>query len=246
MLSFERQKQIQVILEQKKSATVDYLCRQTYSSPATIRRDLKQLEEEGLLIRVRGGAVIVEGGNHDTPYLFRLNQNADAKKKIASLALQHIKNGNTLFMDSSSTVATLAAMLGSFRDLTVVTNGIAILNELNENTSAKIISCGGVIRNHTTITGSHVTDMLENYYADLLFLSCGGIHPEAGVTEADEEHAFIKNEMIKHAKKVILLCDSSKFDKTYFCRICDWNAIDVLITDKKPNWILPAIHDVEY
>lgn len=235
MLSFERKNQIIEILKQHQSVTVKDLSSKLYSSEATIRRDLAQLDADGAIKRVRGGAVLIEGSNNDLPVLLRTNKEREKKEKIAQLALSYVKNSTTIFMDPSSTVTTLAYKLNRFHDITVVTNGIAVLNVLNENTSLKVISSGGVIYKKSSFIGQQAIENIEMYHADLFFFSCCGFSLQCGSTEASEQNAAVKKAMCKNAKKRILLCDSTKIGSDFFCKACDTKDIDVIITDKRPS-----------
>lgn len=234
MLSFERQQQILDILKEHKCVRVDFLCKKLYASGATIRRDLSEMDEKGLITRVRGGAALIEGTNQDAPLLVRSNENRDKKEYIAQLALRYVHDSATIFMDSSSTVTFLADKLAGFRDLSIVTNGIATMNSLNEYTTAKVFSSGGLIRNNSSFVGQIAIDSIQNFRADIFFFSCCGLSFEGGCTEADEDNAALKKQMWKNAKKRILLCDSTKVNQDYFCKVCDIQDIDLILMDPNP------------
>ncbi|OPA81042.1 hypothetical protein BVG16_01480 [Paenibacillus selenitireducens] len=232
MLSFERQQQILDILKEHKCVHVDFLCKKLFASGATIRRDLSEMHEKGLITRVRGGAALIEGTNQDAPLLVRSNENRAKKEYIAQLALRYVHDSATIFMDSSSTVTFLADKLEGFRDLSIVTNGIATMNSLNEYTTAKVFSSGGLIRNNSSFVGQIAMDSIYNFRADMFFFSCCGLSIEGGCTEADEDNAAIKKQMWKNAKKRILLCDSTKVNHDFFCKVCDIQDMDVILMDQ--------------
>lgn len=234
MISFERQEKILSLLKIHKCITVDFLCNHLFASESTIRRDIAQMREKKIINGVRGGATLMEGSNQDTPSMLRFKKNVDKKKFIASIALRYIKNSNTLFLDSSSTITHLAQNLDSFQDLSVVTNGIHSMNILNEKTNARIFSCGGVISHNDAITGSLALATIKSFRADVLFFSCVGFSLEGGVTEADYDNAAIKQEMIRNARKRILLVDSTKMNQEFFCKTCTLDEVDVIITDTQP------------
>lgn len=235
MLSYERQNQILELLKEHQCVTVPFLCKKLYSSGATIRRDLTEMNEKGLIARVRGGAALMEGTNQDAPYMVRSNQDIEKKKIIMNLALSYVTDSETLFMDSSSTVTFLATKLNQFRNLSIVTNGIATSNVLNDYSSAKVFLCGGMIKNNSSTVGQIAIDSIHNFRADKLFFSCCGISLEAGLTEANEDNTAVKRQMLKNSKMHILLCDSSKFHQEFFCKSCDISGIDLIITDQKPD-----------
>ena len=132
MLPLERQNKILEILSKKQAVTVDELCARLYSSGATIRRDLQALESNGLLRRTHGGAVFVDGNARDFPQTMRETENLIPKSIIAKRALPYIHEGQTLFMDASSTVCQLEEKLKGFQHMRVITNGLKTANILSE------------------------------------------------------------------------------------------------------------------
>lgn len=234
MISFERQEKILDLVKQHECVTVEFLKEHIFASESTIRRDIAEMGEKKMLARVRGGATVLEGSSQDTPSMMRFTKNVDKKKYIASIARRYIKNANTLFIDSSSTAAYLARIIDTFQDISVVTNGIHAINTLNEKTTAKVFACGGLITGNSAITGHAALSMIKSFRADILFFSCVGFSLAGGVTDAMQENADIKREMIRNARKRILLVDSTKMNQEFFCKVCDVEEVDVIITDCEP------------
>jgi DeoR/GlpR family transcriptional regulator of sugar metabolism len=232
--SYERQSKIVELLKNKKFASVEFLCKEIYASGATIRRDLNALTERGIIQRVRGGAILPNGSNQDLPRIIRENRNVDEKKHIAQLALPFIHDASTIFLDSSSTCVALAEKMDNFKKLSIVTNSIIAAEVLNDNSSAAIFLCGGLIKNHTATIGPNAIMMLDQICADIMFFSCVGFSAEYGTTETNFESAEVKKTMLKNARMKILLCDSTKISQQYFYKCCPVNNIDVIITNKKP------------
>ncbi|MDO5294621.1 MAG: DeoR/GlpR family DNA-binding transcription regulator [bacterium] len=235
MLGYERQQQILELLNEERFVTVSFLCNKLYTSGATIRRDLTEMDQKGLLRRVRGGATCIQGSSEDAPLLLRTKTEIEKKQKIALLALQYIQEGDSLFFDSSSTVSTLAEHLSDFHNLTVVTNGFTTASILNDMPRHKVFLCGGRLLKQSSMIGPMAEDAIRKFSANKVFFSCCGLSIQSGITEANEENATIKRLMLNNSTKRILLCDSTKFDTTYFCKTCDLAEIDVLITDCLPN-----------
>ena len=232
MLPLERQDKILEILSVKKAVTVDELCAELYSSGATIRRDLKLLENNRLIHRTHGGAVYIEGNASDSPLTLRESENMSQKEKIAKKALPLIHDGMTIFMDASSTVAALASKLNGFKQLRVVTNGIKTCNILSEKNGVEVYCTGGKLReNAKSLTGAAALHAISGFYADLAFFSCRGIDPNAGYSDSNEEEAELKRAYMQHASKVVLLCDSSKLQKKYFCKIGNLDSLWKAISD---------------
>ncbi len=235
MISYERQKQILEILRMRDSATIQSLCAKLYASPATIRRDLAEMERGGLIVRVRGGATLKDINTRDTPFLLRSSINTEKKEVIALLALSLIKDSSSIMMDSSTTTAVLARSLGSVRDLTIITNGLSAIAALNEFSDARVIATGGFVKNNSSLLGDCAVNTLKNYYADIAFFSCRGVDISAGVTDAEEESASFKRAMLSRTAKRVLLCDSTKFSRSYLCSVCRLEDVDIIITDKEPE-----------
>ncbi len=232
MLTYERKEKIIEILKENTTATVDSLCKKLYSSGSTIRRDLAELEADGLIMRVRGGATILSSKNSDKPLLLRVNVNRSAKEIIARQALKYIKKGSTIFFDSSSTVCFLAELLDSKLGLTIITNGIPTLSVLSEIGGFNVICTGGTIKNGSALIGSRTVKAIENYTVDYAFISCCGVSETGVITETVEENSYIKRAMISGAKVKILLCDHSKFGLHFFSSTCTTKDINLIITDK--------------
>jgi len=236
MATSERHNQIISVLDQYKKISVEDLAKLVYASPATIRRDLQVLEQQGLLKRVRGGAVSVQGDHFDLPVYLRTSSEREEKEYIAQLALRFIGNSSTYFFDSSSTCCFLAQKLSGYSGLTVATTGLEILSILKGFAGVRLISFGGEVRkNYDEFTGPMTMANIAQFYADTLFMSCRGLSFQAGATETHGTNAAIKQQMIKHSKRCILLCDHTKFDQDFFYKAADLQDIDYVITDRKPQ-----------
>ncbi len=232
MLPLERRDRILDILKVKQAATVDELCAALYSSGATIRRDLQTLENSGLIRRTHGGAVYIESTTRDFPLTLRENENLSAKELLAQKSLPFIKDGQTLFMDSSSTVYHLARRLSGFHNLRVITNGLKTASVLADMTGVEVYGTGGRLReNAMSFVGNQAMDFVRQFNADITFISCRGVDAEVGITDSDENEANLKRIYIQNAKHVILLCDSSKIGKRYFCKVGPLDAVRKIITN---------------
>lgn len=237
MLPLERQGKILEILAQKKVVTVEELCKLLYSSGATIRRDLSILSANRLIHRTHGGAMHIESGGGEFPLTVRESENMFLKEIIAVKALPLIKDGMTLFMDSSSTVSALAEKMNGFNNLRIVTNGIKTCNILSDKEGIEVYCTGGKLRdNAKSLGGETAISNIQKFNADIALLSCRGITPNEGVSDTNETEANVKRAFIAHSEKVVLMCDSSKFGKRYFCKICDTRDVYKIVSDKDfPN-----------
>lgn len=181
MLPLERQNKILEILSKKQAVTVDELCARLYSSGATIRRDLQALESNGLLRRTHGGAVFVDGNARDFPLTMRETENLIPKSIIAKRALPYIHEGQTLFMDASSTVCQLAEKLTGFQHLRVITNGLKTANILSEIEGVEVYGTGGRLReNAKSFVGRRPSNSSPGSRRIWPFSPAGGCIPKPG------------------------------------------------------------------
>lgn len=235
MLTLERQEEILDILNKNKSATVEELANELFVSGATIRRDLRVMEKQGLIKRSHGGAMPFKSSAEESAFAIREQENTSAKKTIANLASRFIKNGQSIFIDSSTTTGNVIPLLNGFQYLSVTTTGLRNALLLSQTNSVKIYIAGGLIENHSnSITGTDTMDYISRIHADVALISCTGLSLSAGFTDASIEQSKLKQQMRKNSEKVILLCDSTKFGKTFMCKDFDFEDIDYLITEKVP------------
>ncbi len=235
MLTLERQEEILEILNKNKSATVDYLAEKLYVSGATIRRDLRAMENQGMIIRSHGGAMPFKSSSVEEAFVVREQKDAGAKRKIASLAVRLIKNGESVFADSSSTAGYVMGLLTDFTSLTVTTTGIRNATILSSTDRVKTYIAGGFVENHSnSITGTDTMDYISRIHADIAILSCTGLSLEMGFNDASIEQAKLKQCMRKNSNKVAMLVDSTKFNKSFMCHDFFFDDVDYLITEKLP------------
>lgn len=211
---------------------MEELCKTLYTSGATIRRDLQDLEKDGSIKRTHGGAVLLEGTATEMPLILRESENSGPKQIIAEAAVKYISDGMTLFLDSSSTVSYMIRMLAPFKGLKIITNGIKTATLLSEYKNIKIYCTGGIIReNSRSLVGQSARDFIKQFNADICFLSCRGMSLEKGATDPNDEEAYIKREYIRNSDQRILLCDHTKIGVNYFCKVAPLSDYDQIITD---------------
>ena len=236
MLPSERQQQLLDFLLVKKSATVQQLCRKLYASAATIRRDLSQMERQGLLRRTHGGAAILEGGAGELSIIMRETRQVSEKNRIGELASCFVKDSYTVFLDSSSTACSLVPFLSKSKGVSVVTNGLHCALTLSQRTSCDVFIPGGqLVSRSNSVVGSDALSALEGYCADVAMISCSGLSLEMGVTEPSVEQSRMKRAMLCRSRTRILLCDHSKLGRAFLSRTCGPEEFDYVITDRKPE-----------
>ena len=231
-----RHNKILDILRNKKFATVSDLSQLLYTSESTVRRDLTELQHDGLIVRTRGGAMFVEDTYLEWPMSFKSQKNTDKKQIIAEKAINLVKDNQTIFLDSSSTCTVFAKYLSEKKGLTVLTNGIINASILADGANTKVYCvCGEIYPKRYSITGEDACEYISQFYADISFVSCRGISPKIGVTDFSKGDSNVKKMFNKRSKMTILLADSSKFNVSFFHKTFDINDIDIIVTDSMPD-----------
>lgn len=239
--AYERHQQILNMLQGADSLRVGELSELLGVSESTIRTDLETLDEQGQLIRVRGGAVAkqAESNNHSSPqahngnYLeHKATQNQIQKRILGRWAASMIEDGNSIMLDASSTVLHIAQFLLDRRELTVITNGLHVAQLLAKEPTNTVIVLGGVLRpNGNALTGSMSEQLLHDYHIQRAFVSCSGFKPEIGFFEADLQEAQIKSLMLRAATQRFILLDSSKIGRVSLTTFATLDDMDYVVTD---------------
>ena len=233
-MRYDRRGQIISMLKKDGSVKVSVLTKLFGVSIETIRRDLEGLEEEGVLTRVYGGAVL--NGRRSVEPLFRDRQvqNALEKEKIGRAAAALVEDGDVVGIDIGTTTTELARAL-LVRDVRfiAVTNSIPIAALLSESPKIEVILIGGRVRGHELSVGGHaLTEAnMRLFQTDKLFLGVGGITEKFGITDYREEETAFRRIGVERTKEVIALADHSKFGVTAMYHVCDPEKIDVVVTD---------------
>ena len=241
MTTFERRQRLLALLKAQPGVRVPEAARLLNVSDGTVRNDLNALAEEGLLARVRGGARLSSDFPFHAPaFTARSEVKRNAKLCIAQHAAEFVQDGDSLLLDSSTTVYYMAAHLQKRRGLTVFTNGIEVGRELAKNTSHTVILLGGMLRSDgMSVNVPFNEHILSNLHIKTAFVSSSGFSPEAGLTEVDIHEAQFKRKMITCASTVIALIDSSKFGKLDITAFAHLEQIAHIFTDDGvgPVWL---------
>ncbi|MFE7278331.1 DeoR/GlpR family DNA-binding transcription regulator [Streptomyces sp. NPDC057623] len=221
----------QLILQALRSGgitSVNDLAEQLDASAATIRRDLLKLEADGLLTRVHGGAVIED----DQPSFHEAAAaRVGEKDAIATQAATMIEDGQSVILDSGTTVHRLALKLRG-RRLTVITNNLAVYDELTDDENIDLMLLGGmVIRESRMLDGFMAEDNLRQVHSDWLFMGACGLRPGGQVMDTTVAEVPARRAMIAASDRVVLLADKSKFPGTGMVKICGPEDLDAVITN---------------
>ncbi len=207
------------------------------TSPATVRREFARLAENRSARRVQGGLKrLPPEGNNSIPFTLREQWHAEEKAAIALRAREFLNNGDPIFIHGGSTTLALANHIDSG---TVITNSVAVCGALMQRFPAgngpEVILPGGTIDLKAGILfGSRTEAALREYYAGTAFFSARGMDDE-GILDTNDQLAAVARMMIRHAEKVIMLADRSKFRKFGMSRMILWPEIDILITGDEPE-----------
>ena len=228
----ERRRIILDQLQQNKQVNVSQLNEQFGVSEVTLRKDLRYLENKNLLIRSRGGAMLPVKVGEDLSVKKRMVLNLVQKKSIAAAARSLIKEGDTIILDSGTTLMQLASHLEKIKKLTIISNALDIVHKLSEYNNLKIIVPGGIFRkNSFSLVGVTAIDNFQMYRADKYFVSADGISAD-GIFTSNLEEGQIAKLIMSHAKENIVLVDSSKFNREGIINFAPLSKIHTLVTDK--------------
>ena len=234
MLDAERRQQLVELVEQRNSLTVADLSSHFRVSPATIRRDLRQLSQRGMIERAHGGAakrVRVATEMPEQPLLNRSTLQADEKRRIGRAAAAHVHDGETIIISSGTTTAEIVPHLADRTGLTVITNALNIVLALAPLPSIEVIVLGGVLRHsELTLLGSLAEDALENLRADRLFMGSPAIHADYGLSAENFAESRSDQTLMNSAREVIVLADHTKFGRVAMVRVSPLTRIRRIIT----------------
>lgn len=233
MIPKERREEILSLLALKKFVTVEDLAQSVFVSIPTIRRDLQAMEEDGQIRRTHGGALYVSPESGIPPLALRNQTNINEKIRIGKAASKLIEDGQSLFVDSSSTSLCFAKALPKNMKCTVCTNGLAIAQafDAHPNVSMELIGGSYDLHHHCTI-GADACDFIEKRWSDWFFVSANTADIKQGIGSLSSIDISLKKKMKEHAKKTVLLLDASKFHQQSYYTIFTWNQIDILVTNQ--------------
>lgn len=241
MTTFERRRRLIENLQKNPGVRVPELAGLLGVSEGTIRNDLKALNDEGIITRVRGGAELSDGQQpRGISFTTRAQKNSAAKEMIAHWAADLVEDGDSIFLDASTTVYFLARSLKNRRKLRVITNGIETARILAHNPMNTVVLVGGILnQDGSSLNGPMSEQLLQDLHIKTAFVSCSGFTPEDGLTEVHIYEALLKAKAINSADSVVALVDSSKFGKVDLTQFAQINQLTYLYSDDglSPEWI---------
>lgn len=232
-LAPERLDRLREIVRDHRVVRVDELCQRLRVSPATARRDLRELEGRGELRRVHGGAVSLAGRLEEPLFDDKASIAPREKHRIALAALRLVRPDDTVFLDGGSTVLELARLLGGRPALTVVTNSLRAAGELAGRGPRLIVVGGELRRLSQTLVGPLSRLTLSELHVDRAFMGTIGLSLREGLTTTDAGEAYTKALVMEQAGEVVLLADHTKVGKVSFARSGSLERVRTLVTDRE-------------
>ena len=227
----ERRERVKQILKARHTVRVEDLKEEFGVSTATIRRDLHELEEEGELRRVHGGAVALDVRPSEARFEAPVATHPDAKQRSAARAVARIEPDSQIYLDAGSTCLELARLLAPRTDITIVTNSLPAMVEL-AGQGPRLIVIGGELRSLSqALVGPLSTKVLDELYLDHAFVGTFSLSLDAGLTTTDPAEAFTKEYVLTRTREAVLLVDGSKIGTRSFAQAGRLDQIDVVITD---------------
>lgn len=232
MFAEERQMLVLSILEKRNSVTVAELSKALKVTEATVRRDLNALQARGLVIRTHGGAMLPPATGFEPTYSEKEDRYFEEKQKIGARAAELIKPGETIILDAGTTTLQIARHLEGKRGITVITNGLNLIQELTRIEGIEVVFTGGTVRSNTmAVVGPVAQETLRNFHADKVFLAGNGISLTHGLTTPSILEAYTKRAMADAAREVIVVVDHSKFNVVTATRVLPLSRVHKIITD---------------
>lgn len=233
----KRRIEIRNLIQQEKSVSVKKIAELFRISPITVRRDLEKLDKKGLISKVHGGAILREVFVQEPVYLDRVGLFKDEKDRIAREASSRIKDGDSIIIESGSTCQGLVKHLISKNNLRIATAGFSIavelFNLLNSKKDFEVSVCGGVLRTGSSMyTGTHAIDFFKSINVDKSFIGAVAISFTKGLSTATQFDAELSKTIADSGKELILLTDSSKFERESYFNFMPLTKINEIITDK--------------
>jgi DeoR family myo-inositol catabolism operon transcriptional repressor len=230
----DRLRELEHYMTEQVTATIPELCEHFGVSVNTIRRDIRQLVDEGRLTKVYGGAVI---NQHDqtVPFTDRSGIAVQEKLVIGRLAAGLVSPGDTLYIDSGSTAAEMVPHLGGLANITVVSNSLIVQNRMLQAPETNLLAIGGLFSRKTlSCSGPIAVAGLGNIRIRKAFMSATAVNIEDGATNYSPYEAEIKQAAIARAHEVILMVDHTKFDRSAAICFCPLERLKAIVTDRRP------------
>ncbi|AZN35826.1 transcriptional repressor AgaR [Iodobacter ciconiae] len=228
----KRHEKIVDLLRQHEICNVSVLAQELGVSTVTIRHDLDKLEQSGCIRRSYGRATLSQNFSFELEFREKENIRSESKQLIARRAADLVEDGDSIIVDSGSTVALLARYISSNKKITLMTNALNLASELVADPRFTVMMTGGTLRADSySLCGPEAEQAVKLHHFNKLFIGADGIDLLAGVSTTNAQDAQLNRAMLAVCDQIILLADSSKFGRRSFCVICKMHQVDILVTD---------------
>jgi len=230
-----RQAEILALAREAGRVSVEDLAARFAVTPQTIRRDLNEMCERRALTRVHGGAMVASGVEN-LAYEARKLVAQPHKRLIGEAAAVHVPDSSSLFINLGTTTEEVARALSGHVGLLVITNNLHVAVELHRNPGIEVILAGGVVRaSDGGIVGASAVEHICQFRVDLAIIGTSAIDPDGTLLDFDTREVQVSQAIIRNARRVILVTDSSKFMRSAPVRIAHLSDVDLLVTDRLPS-----------
>lgn len=246
MIARARRQRVFEAIEEGGVVSVRDLARRFAVSGITITRDLQNLEQQGLVRRVHGGAISVRGASYESPFTARETLLSAEKQRIARKAVELVRDGDSLILDVGTTTLEIARALKGKRNLTVLVSNLRAALELASQPAAQVIVVGGKLRmGELSMVGHLAEHTLRGFQVDKAFIGVGGITLEQGLTEFNVDEAGTKQAMLESARQRIVVADHTKFGKIMLTVVAPVTAAHTIVTGSEADAsIVARLHQV--
>lgn len=230
-----RQQQILDRVRDSGYASIDELAQAFAVTPQTIRRDINQLAELGLVRRTHGGAASEGSSTRNTAYSMRAEQMREEKQRIAEAVAAAIPDHASLFINIGTTTEAIARALLNHRGLKVITNNLHVAATLADKADFEVLVAGGSVRSDGGVVGQAAADFIQQFKVDFALVGISGIDEDGSLLDFDYQEVRVSQAIIDNARQVLLAADSSKFGRNAVVRLGSIALIDHLYTDAPPT-----------
>ena len=230
-----RQEQILNILNERTFVTVNELSALTFTSPSSIRRDLTYLQNNGLAQRTHGGVSIPSPIKGVASFYDRSKKNISEKRIIAQKASTLLKDGQSIILDSSSTVTFMLPHIAKLNSVKVFTNNLSTALAAIELGINTYCLGGRSVNGSVVLSSTYTYETISSITADILFFSSQSVDIYGNISDSTEEENYMRRLMIESAKKTVFLCDNDKLNKTSLYKLCNIDNVDIAVFNKNPE-----------
>ncbi|HEY8607233.1 MAG TPA: DeoR/GlpR family DNA-binding transcription regulator [Noviherbaspirillum sp.] len=229
-----RQRRLLEVVRQRVTMSVEDLAQELGVTPQTVRRDVKQMEEERLLARYHGG-VGLPSSVENIDYSQRQVMNIEAKRRIAEAVAKQVPPGCSLLINIGTTTEEVARALVRHQGLHVVTNNLNVAAILADNPHCEVIIAGGVVRGRDRgIIGEATIDFIRQFKVDIGIIGISSIEADGTLRDFDAREVKVAQTIIEQSREVWLVADRDKFGRQALVRMAHLSQVDMLFTDARP------------